>query len=108
MIHHVLLACPHGTEDISRAFYAGLLGRPCSAPTSTRWPAGCSTPATTLSGATTNCPGCADSTPTTRTATGWSSSPRSPADPPSPRLPRLSLDGGRAMSASTAVHQVPG
>ena len=26
MIHHVQLACPAGSEDRSRAFYAGLLG----------------------------------------------------------------------------------
>jgi catechol 2,3-dioxygenase-like lactoylglutathione lyase family enzyme len=26
VIHHVLLACPAGTEDISRAFYSGVLG----------------------------------------------------------------------------------
>ncbi|RZU77017.1 hypothetical protein EV384_5729 [Micromonospora kangleipakensis] len=26
MIHHVLLACPPGSEAASRAFYAGLLG----------------------------------------------------------------------------------
>ncbi|MEW2432365.1 hypothetical protein AB0877_30570 [Micromonospora sp. NPDC047644] len=26
MIHHVLLACPRATEEVSRAFYAGLLG----------------------------------------------------------------------------------
>ncbi|MGW4296156.1 VOC family protein [Micromonospora chersina] len=26
MIHHVLLACPRGSEETSRAFYAGLLG----------------------------------------------------------------------------------
>lgn len=26
MIHHVQLACPPGTEDLSRAFYAGVLG----------------------------------------------------------------------------------
>ncbi len=26
MIHHVQLACPAGTEDASRAFYAGVLG----------------------------------------------------------------------------------
>jgi catechol 2,3-dioxygenase-like lactoylglutathione lyase family enzyme len=26
MIHHVLLACPRGSEDTSRAFYGGLLG----------------------------------------------------------------------------------
>lgn len=26
MIHHVLLACPRGSEDASRSFYAGLLG----------------------------------------------------------------------------------
>ena len=26
MIHHVLLACPPGSEDASRAFYAGVLG----------------------------------------------------------------------------------
>ncbi|MBQ1043471.1 MULTISPECIES: glyoxalase [unclassified Micromonospora] len=26
MIHHVLLACPRGSEDLSRSFYAGLLG----------------------------------------------------------------------------------
>ena len=27
MIHHVQLACPAGSEDISRAFFAGVLGR---------------------------------------------------------------------------------
>ena len=26
MIHHVLLACPAGSEDASRAFYCGVLG----------------------------------------------------------------------------------
>ncbi|SCL69885.1 Catechol 2,3-dioxygenase [Micromonospora citrea] len=26
MIHHVLLACPRGSEDASRAFYVGVLG----------------------------------------------------------------------------------
>ncbi|HUD78350.1 MAG TPA: VOC family protein [Streptosporangiaceae bacterium] len=26
MIHHVLLACPPGSEEASRAFYAGVLG----------------------------------------------------------------------------------
>ncbi|MEV4482436.1 VOC family protein [Micromonospora coxensis] len=26
MIHHVQLACPRGSEEASRAFYAGLLG----------------------------------------------------------------------------------
>ncbi|GIJ77518.1 Catechol 2,3-dioxygenase [Micromonospora phaseoli] len=26
MIHHVQLACPRGSEDLSRAFYVGLLG----------------------------------------------------------------------------------
>ncbi len=26
MIHHVLLACPRGSEKLSRSFYAGLLG----------------------------------------------------------------------------------
>jgi catechol 2,3-dioxygenase-like lactoylglutathione lyase family enzyme len=26
VIHHVLLACPAGTEDASRAFYSGVLG----------------------------------------------------------------------------------
>ncbi|HXW44371.1 MAG TPA: VOC family protein [Streptosporangiaceae bacterium] len=26
MIHHVLLACPAGTEDALRAFYSGVLG----------------------------------------------------------------------------------
>ncbi|WP_433343270.1 hypothetical protein [Micromonospora sp. CA-111912] len=26
MIHHVLLACPPGSEAASRAFYGGLLG----------------------------------------------------------------------------------
>ena len=26
MIHHVQLACPRGSEDASRSFYAGLLG----------------------------------------------------------------------------------
>ncbi|MFY1623950.1 VOC family protein [Micromonospora sp. WMMD735] len=26
MIHHVLLACPPGAEDASRAFYVGILG----------------------------------------------------------------------------------
>jgi catechol 2,3-dioxygenase-like lactoylglutathione lyase family enzyme len=26
VIHHVLLACPAGTEDASRAFYGGVLG----------------------------------------------------------------------------------
>ncbi|MGH3681169.1 MAG: glyoxalase [Natronosporangium sp.] len=26
MIHHVQLACPAGSEDVARAFYAGLLG----------------------------------------------------------------------------------
>jgi len=27
VIHHVQLACPAGSEDISRAFFAGVLGR---------------------------------------------------------------------------------